>query len=63
MDTQWKFAVWRRELSQVLCDNLEGWDGLGSGREAQEGVCIPMADSYRWMAETETTLRGSYPPI
>ena len=28
------------------CDNLEGWDEVGGGREVQEGgdVCIPMAD-------------------
>ena len=28
-------------------DNLEGWDGVGSGREVQEGgdICISMADS------------------
>ena len=31
----------------VLCDNVEGWDGVGGGREVQEGgdICIPMADS------------------
>ena len=30
----------------VLCENLEGWDGVGGGREVQEGdICIPMADS------------------
>ena len=31
----------------MLCDNVEGWNGLGDGREVQEGedVCIPMADS------------------
>ena len=21
----------------MLCDNLEGWDGVGGGREIQEG--------------------------
>ena len=28
-----------------LCDSLEGWDGVGGGQEAQEGVEIrvPMA--------------------
>ena len=27
-------------------DNLEGWDGVGGGREVQEGrdICKPMAD-------------------
>ena len=30
----------------VLCDNLEGWHGVGGGREIQErGTCIPMAAS------------------
>ena len=31
----------------MLCDNLEGWDGLGGEREIQEGgdICIPMDDS------------------
>ena len=30
-----------------LCVNLEGWDGEGDGRELQKGgdICIPMADS------------------
>ena len=46
MDTQWKFVIWHRELSPVLCDNLEGQDVVGSGREVQEGVCIPMVDLY-----------------
>ena len=37
----------KRELNPVLCDNLEGWDGVGDGREVQEGwdICIAMADS------------------
>ena len=32
----------------VLCDSPEGWDGVGGGREFQEGgyICTPMADSY-----------------
>ena len=31
----------------MLCDNLDQRDGVGSGREVQEGgaMCIPMADS------------------
>ena len=31
----------------MLCDNPEGWDGVGGGKEFQEGrnICIPMADS------------------
>ena len=31
----------------MLCDNLEGWDGVEGGKEIQEGedICIPMADS------------------
>ena len=32
----------------LLCDDLEGWDGVGGGRKVQQGedMCIPMADSY-----------------
>ena len=42
----------------VTYDNLEGWDGMGVGREVQEGgvTCIPVTDSYGCMAETNTTL-------
>ena len=31
----------------VLCDNLEGWGGVGGGRKVQEGedICVPMSDS------------------
>ena len=30
-----------------LCENLEGWDGVGGAMEFQEGgdMCIPMTDS------------------
>ena len=51
------FAVRHRGLRPLLPDNLEGWDGLGGGREVQEGgdVCMLMADSYR-VAETGTVL-------
>ena len=32
----------------MLCDNLEGRNGVGGGREVQEGgdMCVLMADSY-----------------
>ena len=47
IDSQWEFPVWLRKLKQGLCINLEGWDGVGDGREVQKGrdICIPMADS------------------
>ena len=47
IDRQWEFAVWLRKLKQELCINLEGWDGVGDGREVQKGgdVYMPMADS------------------
>ena len=46
-DSQWETAVWLRELKRGLCDNLEGWDGEGDGREVREGGHLggPMADS------------------
>ena len=53
-----------RELSPLLCDNLERCDGVGGGREAPEGghMCIPMADSCHHLAETNTMLKSNYPP-
>ena len=47
IDNQWEFAVCLRKLKQVLCTNLEGWDGEGDGKEVQKGgdICIPMVDS------------------
>ena len=33
-------------VTQELWDNLEGWDGEGSGRGVQEGgMCIGLTDS------------------
>ena len=56
--SQWGFAVWCRELKLGFCDNLEVWDGVGGGREVQEGgdTCIPLADSRLCMAEINTLL-------
>ena len=47
IDGQWEFAVWLRKLKQVLCINLEGWDGEGDGKEFQKGgdISVSMADS------------------
>ena len=40
----------------MLCDNLEGQDGVGGGKEVEEGgdICIPVSDSCCYMAETNT---------
>jgi len=47
IDSQQKFAIWLRKLTQGLCISLEGGDGVEDGREVQKGgdICIPMADS------------------
>ena len=46
-----------------LCDNLEGWDGEGGGREVQEGgeLCIPMSDSEKAMAPHSSILAWRIP--
>ena len=49
IDSQWDFAVWLRELKQGLCDNLEGWDGEGDGREVQEGGTYVTYDWFMLM--------------
>ena len=30
-DSQWEFAIWLRELKQVLCDRLKGGMGMEMG--------------------------------
>ena len=47
IDTSWEAVVYHRELSCMLCDDLEGWGRLG-----REGICIHMADSLCCAAET-----------
>ena len=46
-DSQYQCAARSRESNPVLGDNLKGWDGVGGGREGQEGGAIytPKADS------------------
>ena len=59
-DIQQEAAIQHRELSLVLCDDLEGWNqgrnrGMG-GRLEREYICIHMTDSRYCTAETNTTL-------
>ena len=41
--------------THVLCDNLEGWEGVQEGGD----ICVPVADSWCCMAETNTIKRLS----
>ena len=55
--SQWDAAVQRRELRLALCDDLEGRDGGGNGKLLEGGeVCIPLADSYVYIAEATTIM-------
>ena len=58
IDSQGVFAVCLRELKQGLCNNLEGWDGEGDGREVQEGgdIGTPMADLCWCLTENNKIL-------
>ena len=49
----------------VLCDNLEGWDGVGGGEEVQEGrdICIPVTDSCWSVSGANTISWSDYPPF
>jgi len=39
MDRWWEADVQYRELSSIVCDDLEGWDGMGAGRRfRREGI-------------------------
>ena len=57
-DSSGDLPEWHRELSSVLCGDLEGWDGGGIGREVQEGgnIGIHTADSLRCTEETNSAL-------
>ena len=47
------------EISSVLCDHLEGWDGGWEGDSRGRGfgdICIHIADSLCYTAETNTSL-------
>ena len=58
IDSQQEFAVWLRELTLWLCNNLEGWDEEGGGRDGQVGGNMgkPIADSCWRLAETNAIL-------
>ena len=44
VNMQWESALCYRELSPLLCDNLEGWDGWEvGGRINREGTWV-----YLW---------------
>ena len=47
-----------QDLKLGLCINLEGWDGVGGGREVQKGwnICIFMTDSYQDFIENNKIL-------
>ena len=53
--SRWEPPVWHRELSSVLCGEL-------NGKEIQEtgDVCICIEDSLSCIVETNTTLSSSY---
>ena len=40
----------------VVCDNLEQWDGVGGGRDVQEGGDKCISNSYWSMEEANTIL-------
>ena len=47
----------------MLCDNLQGCDGVEGERGVKEGGDVPIPDSCRSVAEANTTLYSNYPPI
>ena len=38
IDSWWEPAVKPRNLTLVLCDDLDGWDGGLGGRSKREGI-------------------------
>ena len=61
IDSQWEFAVLIRDSNPVLCDKLEGWDGMGwdgrwEGDSRRRGYLHTYADS-RCSAETNKIVK------
>ena len=58
IDSQWEFVVCLGEPKQGLCDNPEGWNGEGDGREVWEGgdTGVPTAGSCCCMTENHKIL-------
>ena len=44
IDSEWEAAEYHRECISVLCDDLEGWYGLGRREVQEEGSYV-----YRWL--------------
>ena len=40
VDNWWEAAIWHREPSLALCDDLEGWVGGRGGRKKGEGIYL-----------------------
>lgn len=48
----------------MLCDYLEGWDGVGvGGRCKREGICVKVTDLHCCTVETDTVLYTNFIPI
>ena len=47
-----------QEIQTGALYHLEGWDGVGDGRQFQKGggICIPMADSCWGLTENRKVL-------
>ena len=56
-NNEWEPAIKHRELNLPLCDDLDGWDGVGcTGAPRGGDICMHMADSLPCTAGTNTTL-------
>ena len=56
--TSGNFLYDQGSSNPVLCETLEGWDGVEVDRKVQEGgdICMPTADSCLCMTESNTML-------
>ena len=55
---------WNRELKPSVCDNLEGWDGVGGGREVPKGGDIHTHGFFMLMyGRNRYNIQSNYPPI
>ena len=55
IDSEWEPVACHRELTSVCCDP-DGWDGGAVEETSKRDICIHVADTLLWTAETSTAL-------
>ena len=61
-DSEWEAAMWLRELSLLLCDDLEGQDGGGEGGSGRWGPAHTHGQFMLMCERNQHDIVKNYPP-